>query len=193
MHFSAFQLRSLSRRLLTAMAVFLLMAFVSPDVKAQRLALKTNSLEYLMLTPNLTVEARLSRKLSLQMGLAVNPISRPIADIVLKNFRVEPELRYWFNRPMARHFVALSFTAADYSVRIKDRYYKGDVVAGGFSYGYALVLSRHWNMEVEIGIGLGSFRGYHYTGENNQPDMPNFRKVLPVPMRCALTFGYIFK
>lgn len=193
MHVSVSPLRNLSRSFLTAMAVFLLMAFASPDIKAQRIALKTNTLEYLALSPNLTVEARLSRKLSLQMGLAINPISRPIANIVLKNFRVEPELRYWFNRPMAKHFVALSFTSANYSLRFKDRYYRGDVVAGGFSYGYALVLSRHWNMEVEVGIGLGNFRGYHYEGERNKPAKPNFRKWSPVPMRCALTFGYIFK
>ena len=193
MHVSVSPLRSLSRRLLTAMAVFLLMAFVSPDVKAQRIALKTNSLEYLMLTPNLTVEARLSQKLSLQMGLAANPISRPIAKTVMKNFRVEPELRYWFSRPMTKHFVALSLSAVDYSLQFNERYYRGDIFAGGFSYGFALVLGRHWNMEVEAGIGIGSFRGYHYKGEGNRPDEPNYHKVLPVPMRCALTFGYIFK
>ncbi|MBE6305567.1 MAG: DUF3575 domain-containing protein [Bacteroidales bacterium] len=39
--------------------------FCSPRAKAQRLALKTNALEYAVLSPNLTFEARLSPKFSL--------------------------------------------------------------------------------------------------------------------------------
>ena len=127
--------------------------FPFQDASAQRIALKTNALEYLILSPNLTMEARLSRKMSLQLGITGNPITRPIADYKMTNFRVEPELRYWFNRPMAKHFVALSTTAGTYSLQLKDHFISGDVFAAGLSYGYALVLGRHWNFEAEIGAG----------------------------------------
>ena len=78
--------------------------FSAPEASGQRLALKTNALEYFVLSPNLTLEARMSRRLSLQLGLAANPITRPISGYKFTNFRVEPELRYSLNRPMARHF-----------------------------------------------------------------------------------------
>lgn len=166
---------------------------LSTKMSAQRIALKTNAVEYLILSPNLTVEARLSRVLSLQLGVACNPINKPIAGIQLANFRVEPELRYWFNRPMARHFVALSATAGTYSLKLRSRYLSGDAIAAGISYGYALVLSKHWNMEAEIGVGLGNFKGYSYREGENRPAEKNFSHTLPVPIRFGLSFSYIFK
>lgn len=175
------------------MVILACVLFPFQDASAQRVALKTNALEYLILSPNLTMEARLSRKMSLQVGIAGNPIKSPIADYEFSNFRVEPELRYWFNRPMAKHFVALSTTAGKYSLQLKDRFISGDVIAAGFSYGYALVLARHWNVEFELGVGVGSFKGYDYKGKDNKPDAKNMSKVLPVPIRAAVSFAYVFK
>lgn len=175
---------------LFAFAIFLSLAV--PKVQAQRVALKTNALDYLTLSPNLTLETRLSRSLSLQIGVVRNPFHSGFADTRFNNFRVEPELRYYFNRPMARHFMALSATACKYNMRFGGRYYVGDAIGAGISYGYALVLSRHWNMEFELGVGLASIRGYHYRGKDNRPDSPNYNHVLPVPIRCGISFGYKF-
>ncbi len=173
--------------------LLLLFMLAAPNVKAQRLSLKTNALEYLILSPNLTVEARLSRVMSLQVGVAANPMTKPINGLRATNFRVEPELRYWFNRPMARHFLALSTTAGFYNVQGNHHIYSGSVVAAGISYGYALVLSKHWNMEAEIGVGVGHFRGFDYKDSEAKPETPNFSRTLPVPIRVGLTFGYVFK
>ena len=173
--------------------VAIIATLYSPKAQAQRIALKTNALEYFILSPNLTLEARLSRVLSVQVGFAANPIPKPISGIRLTNYRVEPELRYWFNRPMARHFVALSATAGVCSLQFNERYFHGDAVAAGISYGYALVLSKHWNMEAEIGIGLAHIKGYNYTGKENLPEAPNYSRFMPVPIRCGLSFSYIFK
>lgn len=166
--------------------------FCPSQLNAQRLALKTNALEYAILSPNLALEARLSSKFSLQLAVAACPTNKPIGNLKLANFRIEPELRYWFNRPMAKHFIALSTTAGTYSLRYKEKYFNGDVLAAGLSYGYALVLGQHWNMEAEIGFGVGYFKGYDYTGADNKPAQKNFTRFMPVPIRCALSFGYIF-
>ncbi len=174
-------------------AIFACAFFSFQDATAQRIALKTNTLEYLILSPNLTMEARLSRKLTLQLGISTNPLDRPIADYRMRNFRVEPELRYWFNRPMAKHFVALSTTAGNYSLQMKDHFISGDVFAAGFSYGYALVLGRHWNVEFELGVGLASLKGYDYHGKDNKPTDKNMSKLTPAPLRAAVSFAYIFK
>lgn len=166
--------------------------FLAPRAEAQRLALKTNAIDWLMLSPNLTAEARLSQRFTLQLGMAANPTHISIADVQLTNFRVEPELRYWFNRPMARHFIALSATAATFNLRFKDRHFNGDAVGAGISYGYALVLSNHWNMEAEIGLGLAHISAKDYRGEV-APDSRNYSHFRPVPIRIGLSFAYIFK
>lgn len=174
--------------------VIMMAMMLSPRMQAQRVALKTNTLDWVALSPNLAVEARLSRHLSLQLAIASNPLSVSVFDTRLTNFRVEPELRYWFNRPMARHFMALSLTAATFNLRHADRYFVGDAVGAGLSYGYALVLSNHWNMEAEIGVGVAHFSAFNYRGsDDNRPDSKNFSRFLPVPIRLGLSFSYIFK
>lgn len=161
--------------------------------KAQRLALKTNALDYAILSPNLAFEARLSRTISLQLGVSACPISHELGGVKFTNFRVEPELRYWFNRPMARHFVALSAGASDFSLRWNDRNYVGDAVSAGVSYGYALVLGRHWNMEAEVGVGIASVKCKKYEVGEDAPRWCNYSKIVPVPVRVCLNFSYIFK
>ncbi|MBD5233029.1 MAG: DUF3575 domain-containing protein [Bacteroidales bacterium] len=173
--------------------VFVLSIISFQDASAQRVALKTNALEYLILSPNLTLEARLSRKITAQLGVSCNPMQTDIKGYRLANYRVEPEVRYWFNRPMAKHFIALSATAGSYSIEWNYRYYKGDAVAAGISYGYALVLSRHWNVEFELGVGLVSMSGIEYTDPLRVPEKRNFSKKMPAPIRAAVSFGYIFK
>lgn len=164
----------------------------APRMEAQRVALKTNTIDWVALSPNLGVEARLSRRLSLQLAIAANPFTFPVFDTKWTSFRVEPELRYWFNRPMARHFVALSMTAATFNFRHAQRYFQGDAVAAGISYGYALVLSNHWNMEAEVGVGLAHVSAYNYKA-GERPKSKNFSRALPVPVRLGLSFSYIFK
>ncbi len=161
-------------------------------LNAQRLALKTNTIDRLIMSPNLSLEARLSTRFTLQLGVACNPTHISVADTELTNMRVEPELRYWFNRPMARHFVALSATAASYNLRHADHHFVGDAVGAGFSYGYALVLGEHWNMEAEIGIGLAHLSAKNYHGDQI-PDYKNYVHFRPVPIRVGLSFAYIFK
>lgn len=164
----------------------------SHDVSAQRVAVKTNAIDWVLSTPNAAVEARLSRRISLQFGAAVCPFNRYLADLSLKQYRIEPELRYWFNRPMARHFIALSATAAGFNLRRKEHRFNGDAVGAGISYGYALVLNDHWNMEAEIGAGIAHVKAYDYRG-NTAPAAKNYSKIVPVPIRVAISFAYIFK
>lgn len=166
--------------------------FLSPHAQAQRVALKTNAIDWLLLSPNLTAEARLSQRLSLQLGVAANPTHISVANYQFTNFRVEPELRYWLNRPMARHFLALSGTAATYHFRHVDHHLSGDAFGIGVSYGYALVLSDHWNMEAEIGVGVAHLSAKDYWS-NNEPSHKNYSHFKPVPIRIGLSFAYIFK
>lgn len=174
-------------------ALTAIMAAIPARVNAQRLALKTNALDYVALEPNLAFEARLSRTLSIQLGVGACPLSKSIGDVKLTNFKIEPELRYWFNRPMARHFMALSMGAYDYSYRWKETYFSGDAVSVGLSYGYALVLNRHWNMEAEVGVGIATVKAKKYKEWESVPKASNYSKVMPVPVRLALNFSYIFE
>ena len=98
-------------------------------VNAQRVALKSNLIDWATLSPNLAVEMRLNQRLTLDISAAANPFSFTIADMKATHFRFQPELRYWFNRPMARHFMGISLLGGLYNVKFKEHLYEGDIWA----------------------------------------------------------------
>lgn len=162
-------------------------------VNAQRVALKTNVIDWATLSPNLALEMRLNQRLSLDISATTHPFSFTIADVKATHVRLQPELRYWFNRPMARHFVGLSFLGGLYNVKVNHRFYEGDIWGAGLSYGYAFVLSRHWNLEATLGVGMARLRAFKYGEDEQKPDTPNWYRWSPVPIRLGLSFSYIFK
>ncbi len=159
----------------------------------QRVALRTNIIDWATLSPNLTLEARLSNRLSLGMGFVGNPFRVKIADTRFNNFRFQPELRYWFNRPMAQHFMGVALLASNYDLRHKETIWQGDLFGAGLTYGYALVLNRHWNVEFTAGVGIGKTRYFKYEQESQKPASPNYSKWAIVPMNIGVSFTYIFK
>ncbi len=47
-------------------------------------------------------------------------------------------------------------------------------------------------MEAEIGVGIAYARAKNFRDTEKAPTEPNYGRVLPVPMRFALSFSYIF-
>lgn len=88
--------------------------------------------------------------------------------------------------------MALSLLAGIYDVRWNTRCYDGDMFGAGLSYGYALVINKHWNMEAELGLGLVKLRAFDYRYGGVKPDHPNYSKLTVAPIRAALSFSYIF-
>lgn len=159
----------------------------------QRVALRTNTLDWATLTPNLTLEARLSQRFTLGFGLAGNPVKVTVRDTRFNSFRFMPELRYWFNRPMAKHYAGVALLASNFDLAHKDTRKQGDIFGAGLTYGYALVLGRHWNVEFTAGAGLGYARYFDYLQAERRPSSPNVNKLMVIPMNIGVSFTYIFK
>lgn len=184
----------MTHRISLRVALMPLMMLCSLSVFAQRIALKTNTIDWLLQSPNLSFETRLSPRITLDFGAAGNFLkwSPYGSNYQLRNFRINPEVRYWFNRPMAKHFAGVAITFGTYDLRLNKHCYKGDIAAFGFTYGYALVLSRHWNVEFSAGVGLGKVWGYDYRPWEAVPEERNLDKWIPVPIRTRVSFSYIF-
>lgn len=179
------------REITRFLMLLVLVATALPGM-GQRIALRTNTLEWVALSPNLALEVRLSHHLTFDISTGGCPFTNvPIVnDMHWRHFRFTPELRYWFNRPMARHFLGINVSGAVFDLRLKDRCYKGDICSAGLDYGYDLVLSRRWNLEFLAGIGIGRARGYKFNAHELQPSNPNMSQWVPVP-RAGVSFTYI--
>ena len=138
-----------------------------PAMRAQNAAVKTNLLSDALLNPNVAVEVGLAPKWTLDVSGEFNlwTLSHHRR---WKHWVVQPEARYWFCDRFSGHFVGAHLLGGQYNVggldldfsflgthfsKLKDTRYQGWFAGAGVAYGYDWVLSEHWNLEAEIGIG----------------------------------------
>ena len=177
-------------KLLLGITASLLLSCYSPQAAAQRVSLKTNALYWATASPNLGLEFRLNRHLTLDLEGAANRLT--IGDNYSRIFHFSPEMRYWFSaRPQAGHFVGLTGVAYNCKVCLSHKWHNGDAFGAGVTYGYSFVLSRHWSMETTLGLGLAHIREKKY--DDVPPSAPNNSKWTLAPLKAGVTFVYILK
>ena len=162
--------RQIRRVLVLAAAVMLTVA-----AQAQEVALKTNLLYAATTTPNLGIEIGLGKKMTGQVFYGINPWTfngSNDVDRKVKHWLVMPELRWWSCTKMNGWFFGVhamggQFNAGNVDLPLPGTFFKGDnlktmvkdtrvegkYLGGGLTVGYQWILSRHWNLEAELGAG----------------------------------------
>ncbi|MDE6380334.1 MAG: DUF3575 domain-containing protein [Muribaculaceae bacterium] len=162
-----------------AAVLLLLTCFVGwSQAKAERtvVGIKTNVLYDALLSPSLGVEVGLSRKLTLDVSGNLNLWK--VEGHSWKHWQLQPELRYWLCQRFAGHFVGIETHVGQYNVgnidfginflgtdfgKLKDSRYQGWQGGLGLTYGYAWIVTPHWNVEASLGLG------YSYTKYDAYP------------------------
>ena len=149
------------------MLVAITIAALPQSVAAQKIGIKTNILSDATLSPNAGIEVGLAPKWTLDVSGQLN-LWTLSQGRKYKHWLVQPEARYWFCEATAGHFVGahlmggqfnmanwkhgINFLGTD-SRKLQDRRYQGWFAGLGIAYGYSWLLSEHWNIEAELGIG----------------------------------------
>lgn len=133
------------------------------DAPAPRLGVKTNALYWATTTPNLGAELRVAKKWTVEAEVGLNPFKNRHADgsygRSFRHFRLHPEVRYWFCEAFYKHFIGLHTPYVTYNIsnikllRTDNERKQGWGAGIGLSYGYALPLSKYWNLEATLGAG----------------------------------------
>lgn len=158
---------------------------------AQRMAIKTNTLGWLTASPNIEGEFVLSNHFTLGMSVAANPVRTDKLKTTFTHF--QPEVRYWINRPMVSHFIGLTAFANNFNMRFDEVNHKGDAFAAGLTYGYAWILSPHWNIEATLGVGVLHYRQFKYDEGTAKPTSVNDRRTMLAPIKLGVSFAYILR
>ena len=131
-----------------------------------RVAVKTNLLYDALLSANLGVEVGVAPKWSLEVSGNFN--NWAVNRHLWKHWFVQPEARYWLCERFGGHFLAVHAIAGEFnfgnmknSVKflgsdfsgLSDKRYQGRAAGLGIGYGYTWMLSRHWSVEAEAGVG----------------------------------------
>lgn len=150
-------------RVLMPLILILLAVSTADRADAQRVALKTNFAYLATTSPQLSMEARLSSKMTLELGGGFNLWDFK-SGMRLKHWMTQPELRLWTCDVFNGHFFGLHAHGGQFNMggfdipfgrlsNFKDHRYQGYFYGAGLSYGYQWVLGRHWNVEASIGAG----------------------------------------
>ncbi len=168
-------------------------AFFAPAA-AQRIGLKTNALYWAAATPNIGVEFRLNRHLTLNVEGAYNYLK--VKQYSTRAMAFYPEMRWWFSaRPQAGHFVGVMALAADYKLNLDGKHHNGDAFGAGVTYGYAFVLGKRWGLETTAGLGLARVREKKWNSSKGEaaPKYANNTRWLPAPLKLGVTFTYLIR
>lgn len=186
----------MSMKIKLAIVAFL-MAAAGTTASAQRIAISTNLLEDVILTPNIGVEIMVSDRQSLTFDASYAPykLSHKFHN---KRMTVRAGYRYWFSQTLYAHFISVDAVVSSSDVRVSSKLGSRDEYIGiGIGYGYSIILGKRLNLVPNIGAGIAygnSYEGYDQmvgTGEGVQASAT--RGFKPILTRLGVTIQYVLK
>lgn len=170
---------------------------------APRWAVKTNLAGWATASPNAAAEARISPKMTVNLGVSYNPFTFK-ENKKWKHILVQPELRYWLCAPFGGHYFGAHLLYTHYNAggvkvpfglcdKLETNRYQGDLYGVGLTYGYQWILSPHWNFEAAVGVGYGFTHYKYYECRTCGNYKGTEDKHLFMPTKLALSFIYIIK
>lgn len=140
-------------RIFIFVSLFLFLALPATEAEGQVLGVKTNALAWgAGGSFNVGVDWGFAKQWSLELDAIYNPFTH--GDGKKTNvWGFQPEVRFWPRYKYAGHFLGLHGHYAQYDWGLWKYRYKGDLVGGGLSYGYAWMLGDRWNIEATAGFG----------------------------------------
>lgn len=162
------------------------------EIHAQRLALKTNTLYWLGGgNVNGGFEAATGGKTTLQLSVSYNPWTFK-ADKKMRFWLVEPEVKFWLCEPFEGHFFGIHAHGSQFYGGFRGTMRDGYMAGVGVTYGYNWILSPHWNLEAEVGLG------YEYLWYKQTPNQACIKCWKDAhahyvgPTKASLAFVYVF-
>ena len=175
------------------------------STKAQNVAVKTNLLADALLNVNAGIEVGLAPRWTFDFTGQYNAWT--VNGHKWKHWLAEPEARYWFCDRFAGHFLGIHALGGKYNFgnikngisflgtnlyKLTDYRYQGWAVGGGVAYGYDWILSRHWNLELEVGVGYIYTRYDKYNCEECGTRISTDKHHYIGPTKAAVNLVYVF-
>lgn len=202
-----FMVRMKRIQILAGLLSLLVSLMISGSAYAQRAGVKTNLIYDATLSPNLGVEVGIGRRWTLDISGNLN-LWNWKDNMKWKHWMVQPEVRYWTCQRFAGHFFGFHALAGqfnfgripnnirlfgtDFSV-LTDHRYQGWAFGAGLCYGYAIPIGKHWNFELEAGLGaVYSIADGFECDVCNRSVQTGVRTLRPALTKAAISIVYLF-
>ncbi len=167
--------------------------FAINSASAQFCSARINALSALTGTLDVGVDIALTDNITLDVAAQYNPIN--INSFSLSHYGAEVGAKYWVFENFVGHFMGAHLGYTNYDIGNKKSRYDGNAYRWGVSYGYAWILSVHWNVAVEAGFGLCYTKDKEYDPTPDDWEVEyiyNHRRITLIPTRIGVTFNYLF-
>lgn len=178
-------------KLLTCVVAFL--ALSAQDLSAQMVAVRTDALKDLLMTPNVGVDLVVGEKYTLGAEVAFN---RNPWGLKMRMTSVTPEFRYWFSgRPLTRQYVGVVGNITGYNLAWNN-VHQGDALGLGISFGHVWTLTQRWNIDLSGSLGVVGYREkFHYKNDNftDYGERANARGYALLPIKLGVSVVYVIR
>lgn len=167
------------------------------------LAVSTNLLYDLAITPNIAVEVPIGKHWSLLADYSFPWWVNRANNLAWQMLKFDLDARYWIGRrnsddPMdvfRGHFLGLDLGLGYYDLEPRHKGWQGEFVTAGLEYGYGWKLGENWRLDAFAAVGL--FLTYYRYYEGNSDDSKliwqyNGRYTWFGPVKLGASIKYIF-
>lgn len=186
-------MNGMKRPLLVVALCLVLFAGSVSAARAQFYSVKANGLALLTGTINVGCDISLNKKMSVDLGLYVNPIKTKTLSLMGIGF--QPGLRFWRFEPNAGSFWGVHLSGAWYDVGNKSATRKGFLVGPGASWGHCWLISKRISIGVEIGLGILFMKDTkrpRETPDTEDEYIEHATRITLAPTKADVSFVYLF-
>lgn len=162
-----------------------------PETKICQIALATNLLSDLVITPDLGFELKFTGKFSIIANALWAQINWNNGARCYRIWALMPEIRYYFTRNR-RWYAAVQFHMGQINLKLTQTGSQGDYMGGGLICGFVANLTEKLKLDLDLGFGYTfyHYETYHYIKEKNIRDDSGDKNVYSL-IKTGVTFKWI--
>ena len=183
-------------RIMKFVFVAVLLIATRTSLNAQRVAVSTNLLEDVILTPNVGVEIVLADRQSITFDASCSPykLSQKFFN---KCMTFRAGYKYWFNQALYAHYLGVDLVASSSDSGLGKLSSRDEYIGIGIGYGYSFIVGKKLNIVPHLGVGIAygqSYDGYdHMASSNKGVEAVATRGIKPILTRFGVTIQYVLK
>ena len=175
--------------------VIILFIMAGTSMNAQRLALTTNLLEDVVVTPNVGIDIVMADRQSLTFDASFAPYNLS-SRFSNKCMTFRAGYKFWLNQAFYAHYIGVDAIASSNDMCLGRWTSKDEYVGIGVGYGYSFIISKKLNIVPHIGVGLAY--GYSYEGYDHMDGSQGIQAVatpgfIPILTRFGVTLHYVLR
>ena len=174
--------------------IIVLLLVAKTSLNAQRIAVTTNALDDILLTPNIGVDIVVADKQSITFDTSFAPY-KLAQNLHNKCMTFRAGYKYWLNQAFYAHYIGVDAILSSSDIGVGKLKSRDEYIGLGVGYGYSFILGKRLNLVPHVGVGLAygkTYDGYDQMLSPGQGVQATATTgVKPILTRFGVTIHYV--